>query len=104
MTRAALSRVFQVPEGYVVILKNVIVSDETGGPGFIWNLSFADRDINHYVYVHLQQDPVHVDELELWSCLNPGDYISIYCDPAPVRYWIAGAMLPAPPYELPLST
>lgn len=94
--RAAFARVWQVPEDRVFILKQVAVSTDSTSNPFMWNLSVSDADVNHFVFLHQPAADVTYEQVELWAVINPLDWITIYTDPAPLRYWVSGALLTRP--------
>lgn len=104
MARAVLADLFVVPDGYVFLFKNIILSHADGTTPFLYSLYLLGVPSQTQVMFHHITAPVINEELELWTVLNPGDHIRIVVDPAPVTYWIAGALLPEPPFILPSST
>lgn len=88
---------FQVPAGFVCLLKDVVLYRVTG------------TTTNFQLYLQGQdpfgQAPIAVGELATtavdtwvgWIALNATDVVVLYTDAGDVMYWLSGALLPYAP-------
>lgn len=89
--------VYTVPADTVLLLKAVFITDTATQPTHVW-VTLFDAFEGGNAYVINQIIPAgQTVQWQGWVALNPTDSIHVFTDTRPVKYWIAGALLPFNP-------
>lgn len=89
--------VYTVPAGYVLLLKNVLLENDqaTSATGWI-RVSSTTPSVTLVVWSGSLVSGT-CQNWSGWTALNAGDSVSIGASPAPLTYWVSGALLPFNP-------
>ena len=101
---SAYSGVWASPAGYITLVKNIVVWNQSAGP-LDARVHFVNASGGTQVWRSMLQIATYdTVDATVWIVLNPGDQMFAYASGDGLNFWVSGAILAGPPQFPPILT